>query len=99
MDNNPEKLEFAVFLEKWGIGVGFGQHFPDRRWENEVKLYWRQGFFVGGVLDGLKDFFIPRAASAWKKKEVAHETTYSWGFLGLYVDIPNVERTSTWLSQ
>lgn len=99
MDNNPEKTEIALFYEKWGIGLGFGKHFEDKRWENEVKLYLRQGFFVGGILPGLRDFLIPHAYSAWKQKEIAHETFYGWGFLGLYVDIPNVKRTSNWLSQ
>lgn len=101
MDNNAGKLiEFGLFLAENGVGVGWGSHYEDRRWQNEVKLYVRQGVFANRpLLDGLKDFLIPKGSSAWKKKEIAHETFYGWGFVGVYVDVPSIKTTSRWLSQ
>lgn len=74
-------MEFGVFLVENGVGLGWGAHYEDRRWQNEVKLYLRQNLFEGGLLSGLKALVIPSAWSAWKRKEIAHETFYGWGFL------------------
>lgn len=94
MDNNGHKLgEFGVFFTKWGIGVGWATHHEDRRWENEVKFYLRTDF------KGIKDFLIPSAFSAWKNKEIAHETFYGWGLIGIYVDLPDIKTKCPLLSQ
>lgn len=102
MDNNPEKTEFGIFFERWGVGIGFGRHFEDRRWENEVKLFVRrdEGLFSERFsIAWLKDFVIPSGYSSWKKQEIAHETFYKWGLLGLYVDIPSIKAKCRFLKQ
>lgn len=92
-DNNGSKIaELGLFLESNGIGFGWGVHYEDRRWENEVRLYIR-------TPSGIKDFLFPKAMSMWKEKEIAHETFYGWGLLGVYVDIPSVKTKSDLLSQ
>lgn len=85
-DNNGSKLgELGVFFTSDGIGLGWGVHHEDRRWENEVKLSVRTEW------KGLGDFIIPHAWSAWKNKEIAHETWYNWGLVSLFVDIPDLK--------
>jgi hypothetical protein len=94
MENNDYKLgEFGLFLTKWGVGIGFGVHHEDRRWENEIKIAIRQDW------KGIKDFVIPYAWSAWKNKEVAHETWYNWGLISIFVDIPDIKTKCRLLRQ
>ena len=100
MDYNPQKREIGIFIEDGGIGIGWGLHHEDRRWENEIKLFRRRDFFSDGhILSGIKKLVMPVAYSTWKSKEIAHETVYGWGLLGVYVDIPSLKTKCSLLSQ
>lgn len=93
-DNNGAKVaEVGVFVTSDGIGLGWGVHHEDRRWENEIKLSIRTEW------KGFKDFLFPKAWSSWKQKEIAHETWYTWGLASVYVDIPDIKAKSRLLSQ
>jgi hypothetical protein len=93
MDNEYKIGEFGIFFTNRSIGIGFGSHYEDKSWENEFRLTLRTEWH------GIKDFITPYAWSAWKKKEIAHETSYNWGFAKFFINIQGLKATSNLLRQ